>query len=170
MNKKWYVVYTTPRGEKKTSQRLEQRGIQTYLPVRETIRQWSDRKKKVVLPLFTSYLFVNVDLVFDKYSVLETAGVLAFVKYLGNEAIVREEEIDAIKYMLKNYTEIETSSIQIGGEKKLEPGQRVDIQGGTLKGQSGIIKNLKNNTLVLELENIGFQMIAKIPVEQVRIQ
>ncbi|UZR95501.1 UpxY family transcription antiterminator [Chondrinema litorale] len=170
MNKKWYVVYTTPRGEKKASQRLEQRGIQTYLPVRETIRQWSDRKKKVLLPLFTSYLFVNIDLVHDKYSVLETNGVVAFVKYLGSEAVVRDEEIDAIKYMLKNYTEIETSSIQVGGKKTLEPGQRVEIQGGTLKGQSGIIKNLKNNTLVLELENIGFQMIAKIPVEQVRIQ
>ena len=174
MNKKWYVVYTTPRGEKKASQRLEERGIQTYLPLRETIRQWSDRKKKVTLPLFTSYLFVKVDLVFDKYSVLETNGVVAFVKYLGNEAIVREEEIDAIKYMLKNYTEIETHSIQTGSRDSnllnLQPGQKVNIQGGSLKGQSGIVRNLKNNTLILELENIGFQMIAKIPVNQVRIQ
>ncbi|MEM1137173.1 MAG: UpxY family transcription antiterminator [Bacteroidota bacterium] len=162
MEKTWYVVYTTPKGEKKASQRLEERGIQTYLPLRQTLRQWSDRKKKVAIPLFTSYLFVKIDLVREKYPVLETNGVVAFVKYLGKEAVVREQEIEAIQYMLKNYTEIETRSLQ--------PGQRVQINGGSLKGQSGIIRNMKNNTLVLEMENIGFQMIAKIPVSQVKVQ
>jgi len=67
MEKKWYVVYTTPRGEKKANHRLEEKGIETYLPLRKTIRQWSDRKKKIEVPLFTSYLFVYVDLVHGTY-------------------------------------------------------------------------------------------------------
>jgi len=161
MEKKWYVVYTTPRGEKKANHRLEEKGIETYLPLRKTIRQWSDRKKKIEVPLFTSYLFVYVDLVHEKYPVLETNGVVAFVKHLGKEAVVRDREIEAIEYLLQNFTEITTESLQ--------PGYRVNIQGGSLKGQSGIIKDIKNNTLTLELENIGFQLVAKIPVEQVKL-
>jgi len=162
MEKKWYVVYTTPRGEKKASQRLEEKGIETYLPLRKTIRQWSDRKKKIAVPLFTSYLFVHVNLVHEKYPVLETYGVVSFVRYLGKEAVVRDSEIEAIEYMLQNFTEIQTQSLQ--------PGQRVNIQGGSLKGQTGVVRDLKNNTLTLELENIGYQLVAKIPVDQVKLQ
>ena len=58
--KKWLVVYTRPRWEKKVDTLLKQQGIESYCPVRQVQSQWADRKKEVDLPLFNSYVFVYV--------------------------------------------------------------------------------------------------------------
>ena len=47
----WYALYTQPRQEKKVVSRLEQLGIEVYCPLLIQVRQWSDRKKKVEVPL-----------------------------------------------------------------------------------------------------------------------
>ncbi len=154
------MVYTAPRSEKKASERLEKNGIESFLPLKQTLRQWSDRKKKVKVPLFTSYLFVRVNLVHEKYKVLETFGVVQYVYHEGQPAVVRDQDIEDIKMLLENYTELEAVT--------LEPGQRVEIKSGTLGGKSGIIRDTKNGVLTLELENIGYQLIAKIPLKQVK--
>ena len=59
---RWYAVYVKSRYEKKTSKLLEDRNIETYLPLIGRLKQWSDRKKTVEEPLFKSYLFVHTDL------------------------------------------------------------------------------------------------------------
>ena len=59
-NPNWYAVYTKPRSEKKLADRLNEHGIEAYLPLRKTLKQWSDRKKMVEEPLITSYVFVNI--------------------------------------------------------------------------------------------------------------
>ncbi len=56
----WYAVYTKPRSEKKLAERLSDQGIEAYLPMRKTLKQWSDRKKMVSEPLISSYVFVNI--------------------------------------------------------------------------------------------------------------
>ena len=58
----WYVIYTKPRSEKKVAERLSEDGVEVYCPMIKTIRQWSDRKKKVLLPMFPGYVFVHVSL------------------------------------------------------------------------------------------------------------
>ncbi|HMJ47328.1 MAG TPA: transcription termination/antitermination NusG family protein, partial [Ferruginibacter sp.] len=57
MNKKWYVVYTRPRWEKKVAATLDERGVENYCPLNRVNRQWSDRKKVVLEPLFKGYVF-----------------------------------------------------------------------------------------------------------------
>ena len=59
-NYKWYPVYTHPRAEKKAHQALSNKGIETYLPLRRQLKQWSDRKKWVDEPFIKSYLFVHI--------------------------------------------------------------------------------------------------------------
>ena len=44
---KWYAVYTRPRFEKQVLKGLLDQGIEGYLPLIKTMRQWSDRKKMV---------------------------------------------------------------------------------------------------------------------------
>ena len=61
MNKRWLVFYTRPRTEKKAEQRLLDRGYNVLVPKAEEVRQWSDRKKKVIIPLFRGYLFAQVN-------------------------------------------------------------------------------------------------------------
>ena len=55
----WYVVYTKPKWEKKVAERLNEIGVVTYCPLVTKTSQWSDRKKKISVPLFNSYIFVN---------------------------------------------------------------------------------------------------------------
>ena len=55
----WYVVRTKPQHEVKSAQYLEKLGVEVFCPVITEIHQWSDRRKKVTVPLFKSYIFVN---------------------------------------------------------------------------------------------------------------
>jgi transcription antitermination factor NusG len=57
----WYVMYTKPRHEKQVTRQLELLEINSYLPTIKTLRKWADRKKYVVMPLFPSYVFVNLE-------------------------------------------------------------------------------------------------------------
>ena len=56
----WYALQTRVHRERVVEQRLQERGVPTFLPTVTEVRRWSDRKKKVEFPLFTSYLFVKL--------------------------------------------------------------------------------------------------------------
>jgi transcription antitermination factor NusG len=83
----WYAVYTKPRSEKKLADLLNDKGIEAYLPMRRTLKQWSDRKKMVDEPLITSYVFVHV---FRKnyFEVLNTPGAVKYIWFCGKPAVI----------------------------------------------------------------------------------
>ena len=56
----WYAVQTRARNEKVIAERLQEQGLTTFLPLVTEVRRWSDRKKKVELPLFSCYVFVKL--------------------------------------------------------------------------------------------------------------
>jgi Transcription termination factor nusG len=58
--KKWFVLYTKPRWEKKIHQLLDAKEIENYCPLNKVSKKWSDRMKIVEEPLFKSYVFVKV--------------------------------------------------------------------------------------------------------------
>src|SRR5690606_20682493 len=95
----WFVLYTKPRAEKKTAEQLARMGVEVYCPVVRTMRQWSDRKKKVDIPLFSSYLFVNLTEE-ERNVVFRASGVVRYLFWLGKPAVVRQEEIDTIREWL----------------------------------------------------------------------
>ncbi len=53
----WYVVYTKARHERKVAENLAAKGIETYCPLKIQTKYWTDRKKRIEVPLFSSYLF-----------------------------------------------------------------------------------------------------------------
>ncbi|RYZ48538.1 MAG: UpxY family transcription antiterminator, partial [Chitinophagaceae bacterium] len=105
-NKTWYAVYTLPRWEKKVARILEQQGIGVYCPLNKVVRQWSDRKKKVLEPLFKGYVFVQVS-ESEKWRVKETHGILNYVYWNGKPGIIRNDEIETIKHFLEGFTDVE---------------------------------------------------------------
>jgi len=157
-DKKWLVVYTTPRAEKKVYDRLKEQGIETYLPLYTTIRQWSDRKKKVELPLFNSYVFVRVGEK-ERFVVLETYGVVRFLYFLKKPAVVRDKEIEAIRQFL-NQTE--------GLKIKIEVGQKVEIASGPMEGIYGKVVRIGKEKLVLHIEQLSMTLIAEVDRGMVR--
>ena len=144
-NKAWYVLYTKPRNEKKVTHRLSGRHYEVYCPLIETVKQWSDRRKKVKIPLFNSYVFIKLE-EREREEVLRDPGVLNFVFWLGRPAIVRDTEIDAIRYITLEAQEVEVSSIQHN------EGDEVLIKEGTFKGLRGIVDMVDKNQVTLYID------------------
>lgn len=144
----WYVVYTKPKQEKKVAERLTQIGIECYCPIVTQVKQWSDRKKKIEVPLFNSYVFVQLQ-EGDRNSVFQIAGVVRYLFWLGKPAIVRDEEIKSIKDSLKgaNVAEVSVSSIQVG--------DRIKLESGAFSNQSAIVQEVSNTHYILVLESLG---------------
>ena len=89
----WYAIYTASRAEKKVKQALDEAGIENYLPLQEKIRLWSDRKKKVKLPLISSYIFVRI-LSSDMGTVLKQRGVVCFIKENGTPCSIPDCQME----------------------------------------------------------------------------
>ena len=77
----WYVLYTKSRQEKKVTEALNLLGVNAYCPVVTTMKQWSDRKKKVEEPLIKSYVFVNLE-ESNRDIVFEVPGVVRYLFWL----------------------------------------------------------------------------------------
>lgn len=144
----WYVVYTKPKWEKKVADKLNQVGIECYCPLITQVKQWSDRKKKIEVPLFNSYVFVRLADT-ERNSAFQVSGVVRYLFWLGKPAIVKDQEIEIIKKSLTapNLSEISVSSIQVGDKIKLES--------GAFTNQNAIVKEVSNNYYILVLETLG---------------
>ncbi|WP_394775130.1 UpxY family transcription antiterminator [Flavobacterium sp.] len=146
--KNWYVVYTKPKWEKKVAEKLNEIGIECYCPIITQIKQWSDRKKKVEVPLFNSYVFVQLEDM-DRNSVFQISGVIRYLFWLGKPAIVKDSEIEIIKTSLKapNISDISVTSIQVG--------DRIKLEAGAFTNQDAIVQEISNTHYILVLESLG---------------
>tara|TARA_B100001769_G_C22028555_1_gene552681 strand:+ start:610 stop:1071 length:462 start_codon:yes stop_codon:yes gene_type:complete len=150
---KWFVIYTKPQFEIKVEQTLQNIGIRAYCPVYKQIKQYSDRKKKVLKPLLRSYVLVNINDK-DRDKVFSVPGVVRYLFWLGKPAIVREEEIELMKNNLSGIYENITVS-------DLKKGDAYNIKEGPLKGQVGKIVDLFKNKIKLELPSLGMLVTLK---------
>ncbi|CAA9200260.1 Transcription antitermination protein RfaH [Flavobacterium bizetiae] len=146
--KNWYVVYTKPKWEKKVAEKLNEIGIECYCPLIIQIKQWTDRKKKVEVPLFNSYVFVQLEDT-DRNSVFQISGVVRYLFWLGKPAIVRNEEINIIKTSLAapNLSDVSVTSIQVG--------DRIKLESGAFSNQDAIVQEISNTYYTLVLESLG---------------
>ena len=157
----WYVLHTKPRNEKKVTRLLEQKGGRGYCPLRESRRQWSDRKNKVAEPVFKSYVFVYIDdYKEENVKVLMTAGAVRFLWWVGKPGVVREEEIQAIKDFLENYKNAEITV-------DFKPGEIVEVMEGPFKENKGELIQVRGNIAVIHIKALGFSMKAQIPVQSI---
>ena len=162
--KKWLVVYTKPKWEKKVDSNFAQKGIESWCPTQKKERQWSDRKKVIEEPLFKSYVFVRATKE-EHANVLSTMGVVRFLYFEKKPAIIRDKEIQTIKkYLGESY-----QSIQVVDMTNIPPQTRVAINNGLFMGQKGeVIKSGKKNVFV-RLESINMMMIVEFKVEEISV-
>lgn len=144
----WYVVYTKPKWEKKVAERLNSIGIVTYCPLITKVSQWSDRKKIVHLPLFNSYVFVQIDEK-KRNQIFEVTGAVRYLFWLGKPAVVKDSEIEIIKNWLSVPEEFE---VALDHWKK---GDKIVLESGPFVSQSAVIQEVKQNHYILILESLG---------------
>jgi transcription antitermination factor NusG len=149
----WHVIYTKPRAEKKVEERLNNIGIKAYCPVKQEIKQWSDRKKKILVPVLPSMVLVNIDEK-ERNNVFDIPGVVRYMFWLGKHAVVKEDEIDSLKNLLNqnNIVSQETMALKVG--------EKIDVPG--FENQSGIIKKISPNKIWVVLKELGYVIKLKI--------
>src|SRR5690606_4813305 len=133
---KWYAIYTRSRAEKKLNELLTKKGIECFLPLRKTLKQYSDRKKWVEEPLLRSYLLVRVTEK-DYFEVLNTAGAVRYVCFEGKAAPIPDSHIIALQNLVLNRPkDLEVEM------RELSPGEMMEVTDGPLKGVVGEIKQI----------------------------
>jgi transcription antitermination factor NusG len=159
--KKWHAVYVSSRTEKKITDLLNNKGIEAYVPIIKTMRQWSDRKKMVELPLLNGYVFVKINSA-ENEKVMQTRGVVNFVRSEGKIAVIRDVEIERLKQLVQLGYHLEATSIN----KKYNEGDKIKISSGVLKGIEGfVVKTKENNQIEVLLESIGQCIRVNLPNE-----
>lgn len=144
----WYVVYTKPKWEKKVAEKLNQIGIECYCPIVTKIKQWSDRKKKIEVPLFNSYVFVKLQEA-DRNTVFQISGVIRYLFWLGKPAIVRDNEIEIIK---KSIAVSDGNDIVVESHKV---GDKIKLESGVFSNQEATIQEISKTHYILVLESLG---------------
>ena len=150
----WYVVYTKPRSEKKAQEQLLSMGINAYCPTRSQIKFWSDRKKRVDLPVLPSMVLVKID---DKdiNRVFESPSVVRYMFWLGKRAVVRQSEIDVLKkYLNRSYNLKSSKSFD------LNVGDNFSLP--SFNDEKGIVSRISNNNIWIYLKSIGFSVKLKL--------
>ena len=141
--KKWFVLCTKPRNELKVTEHLTRIGVEVYTPTKVEVRQWSDRKKKVTIPLLPSMVLVQlsekeVDVVFD------VPGAVRFLFEHGKRASVSNEEVLAMKSYLQMLVEKESKTLTVG-----------DLVKVPLLEQEAILLSIKGKKCLAQLQKLG---------------
>ncbi len=159
LTKKWLVIYTRPKWEKKVDITLKQQGINSFCPLRVVQNKWADRWKTVEIPLFTSYVFVNVNLK-EEQKVRQTHGVINFVYFLGKPAVIRDVDMENLKEILANNPDAE-----ILGTNQLNAGDRVKVKQGLLCNQEGKILKINGKTVLMVFDNLDSVLVSRISAD-----
>ncbi len=154
----WHAIYVHSRAEKKVHSELSRKGIESFLPLQRRLRQWSDRKKWVEMPLISGYVFVHITRA-DYDQVLQIENVMQYVRFEGKAAVIRDQDIDILKRMLgQQEVEVEIT------RDELLPGMLVEIITGPMMGLKGELVSFRgNNKVALRILPLGFTILVESP-------
>ena len=155
---KWFAVYTMSRHEKRVSAQLQERKIETFLPLYRAVHQWKNRTQAdLELPLFPSYVFARIP-ARGRSTVFSTPGVFSIVGSRTEPWPLPDHEIETLRSGLSQY--------------KHEPypylvtGDRVRIMAGPLSGMEGVLVEQKNGQrVVLTIEQIMSSISVEVEVQ-----
>ncbi len=148
----WYALYTRPRHEKKVYQQLCEKGFHAFLPLVKRLRQWKDRKKWVEMPLFNSYVFIDIDLR-DRLNALQTHGVVRMVSFGGVPAAIPDWQIEQLRRIIEHPETLQP-------EQYLKEGDWVEVVEGPFRGIKGYLRELRGETRVAILIDGIYQSVS----------
>lgn len=154
----WRAFYTRPKHEKKVHDRLVERGYEVYCPVVKTRVRWSDRWKKVYKPILPGYIFVHVD-EHQRLEVLQDPSIINTVFWNKKPAVVRDEEIAAMQYLLLGDDQDFSGNYSTG--------DLVRIVNGDFRGLKGVVLRVDKQTICLRLESLQLDFVVQVPTRMV---
>lgn len=161
-NKNWYAVSTRPRCEKKVAENLTKKNIESFCPLNRVIRKWSDRRKVVFEPLFTTYVFVKAT-PSEIANLRQTEGVVSLVYWMNQPAVIPDREIEAIRVFLQEHYNVSLHKTTINIH------DRVRVTGGPLIAHEGQVMTVKSRTVKVSLPSLGYMMHAEVATADVEV-
>lgn len=157
-SRNWYAVFTIPQNEKSVIKHLGLRGIESFLPTYETTRVWKNRqKKKLVMPLFPTYLFVHIS-AGERVKVLQSPGVLQIVGNSREPVPLSELEIELLRSGF--------NSGRVEPYRELVIGEKVRIKNGVMQGVRGtLVRKGGDMRFILTLELINQHAAVQVNAE-----
>lgn len=153
----WFALQVRPRHEIKAASMLRNKGFEEFVPLYESHRQWSDRKKTVTLPLFTGYVFCRFD-PNQKVPIVTTFGVIRVVGSSKGCIPIADHEIESIQKITATGRSVEPHPYL-----NLTVGSRVRVQEGPLTGCEGmLVEHRANLKLILSMDLIQRSMSVEI--------
>jgi transcription antitermination factor NusG len=157
----WYALYTRPNFEKRVDRELQRTGLQPYLPLRPMLRQWSDRKKWIEMPLFSCYVFVKADEK-ERLLALTPEGVVRMLGHHGRPSVIPEFEITMVKKMLAHDFDPEPIPHVV-------PGDMLEITSGPLAGLRGVLRSIQGRQrFIIAFEGIGQSVAINVDLSRIR--
>ena len=153
----WFAIHTRSRHERLVAQRLEEQGINGFVPMVTEVHHWSDRRKSVELPLFSCYVFVKlVPTPEERLRVLRVEGVFRFVGRGGAGTPIADSQIEAVRAIVGQ-------KLPWSDHPFLQIGKRVRVRGGSLDGVEGIlVARNSDSTLVISIDAIQRSLAVRI--------
>jgi transcription antitermination factor NusG len=154
---RWYALHTRSRHERTVAHRLREFGMETYLPTVQEVHRWSDRKKKVEVPLFSCYVFLRCALTpQDRSHVYRVDSALGFVGAGAHGVAIPDEQIENVRTLLSQTAPWRSHPF-------LKTGQRVRVRGGAFDGVEGIfLSENGDHSLVISVDAIQRSMAVRI--------
>lgn len=150
--RKWYVAYVRMFHERKTAEKLAAMGIESFVPVREEIHQWSQRKKKVMRVLIPQMIFIHATQK-ERLEALTLASISHYMVLRGEHspAVIPDAQMKQFMFMV-DYSE-ETIEMY---NSPLEPGQTIRVIKGPLAGLEGELLEIEGKSKVfVRLDLLG---------------
>ena len=161
IEKNWYAIYVKSRCEKKVYQELCKRNIHAYLPLYKIMKQWSDRKKLVEIPLINSYLFVHTDSS-QYYDVLGIPGVVKYICFSAKAVPIPEKQIKDLQAVIAIAIDVEVV------ESPPSIGDAITLTSGPFKGFFGKVIDEKKFKFIIQMEQIGYNVNVTVPISYIR--
>ena len=152
----WFALYTKARAEKKVYEQLRSIGIDAYLPLTKELRQWSDRKKWVEVPVIHSYIFVYITPA-EYMKVFDANGIVSYVSHKGKAIAIPDHEMEAMRRTVDNHLSfsVETNIIC--------KGETITIESGPLKGITGTITEIRGEKkFCMQISHIGYTLVVNL--------
>ena len=160
MQKNWYAVYTRPSCEKKIAGLFTKWKIENFYPLNYVRTNVSWRNKTQSEPLFKSYIFVHISET-EISRLYKAEGVVSVLYWLGQPAVIKDEEVETIKEFASNYRSlrVERTNVNINDSVKI-------INGPSYRKEGNFI-SIKNKTVKVNLPSLGFAIIAELEKENI---
>lgn len=156
----WFALVVKSKSEFKAEEEINKLGVETYFPKTTVVRKWSDRKKKIVVPLIKGYIFIYANEKERQYS-LELKSIVRCLFDGGRAATIPDWQIENLKKVLEYKSDVVV-------ENALVVGDSVKIIEGPFEGVVGILQSSGNErTLAVSIDLIHRSVIVHLSSESI---